>query len=147
MAGNITRLRQIELINSDHDKLNGALSAVSKNITIIPAGTSELVPSLKALIDRMSAHFRREEALMKSVHYKALRNHRQQHAILERGFKDILQEIEAGDFGEGTQALYRIFEDGLDKHTAQSDSLFFIAEETRLSAQASHQTPSSIEMT
>jgi len=139
MAGNIIPLKrnpQFELLDDDHDELHAALSDVSKSISATPTGSSELVSSLKILIENLSSHFRREEALMTAINYKALKNHRQQHAILERGFKDILREIEAGDFGEGTQALYRIFEDGLDKHTAQSDSLLNITEESRLSGAA-----------
>jgi|GEM_PF-2314728 len=115
-------------LDRDHDELHAVLSDVSKHIAI---GSPDLSDSLIVLIGCLSAHFRREEAIMEQLGYNALTIHRKQHAVLERGFKDILREIEIGQFSETTKALYGVFKEGLEKHNAQSDSLLLVADDNR----------------
>jgi len=112
------------LIDNDHEELHEVLTEVSQTIYTVSNPTSHLVDSLEQLIESLSAHFRREEALMKKVNYTALIQHQRQHKTLERGFREILREIKAGDCIDSTKALYKIFEDRLGKHTTHSDTHF-----------------------
>ncbi len=119
---------EFKQLDRDHEELHAVLSDVSKHIAL---GAPNLSDSLILLIGCLSAHFRREETIMEKLGYNALAIHRKQHAVLERGFKDVLRDIEMGRFSETTKALYQVFEEGLEKHNTQSDSLLLVADDNR----------------
>ena len=111
-------------IDTEHDLLHKVLTEVSETIYTAAIPTNELVASLERLIEKISDHFRREETIMEELNYPALTQHQHQHETLEPGFREILREIKAGDCIDSTKALYKIFEDRLDKHTTHSDTHF-----------------------
>jgi hemerythrin len=100
----------IELINSLHDSARSG------------AGHDAVIEALGEIYAQIASHFALEEKMMRTSHYPALLEHKQDHETLLDDLRDIMDEVE--DDGEYDEAqlstdLERWFGDHFRTHDAK----------------------------
>ncbi|MEO7580327.1 MAG: hemerythrin family protein [Massilia sp.] len=101
-------------MRESHERINGAIEQLSR------APDRQFGADFQALVDMLEIAFRAEESAMETRNYRALRNHREQHARVLATMHQIEPRVVLGDVRLGRDAL-DLLPQWLDLHHSSMD--------------------------
>lgn len=86
MADNLTTTagtRSVDFLAEDHQRLETTITELDALLTAGTFDPAHFTATYAALTEELARHFEREEAWMRRIRYRGLRDHARQHRLLE----------------------------------------------------------------
>ncbi len=85
----------IEDVDSEHRNLVALINALHDSM-LAGAGRADVVEGITEIYTLVSAHFEREEALMREMRYLAFAEHKEDHEVLLDDLREIIEQVRSG---------------------------------------------------
>jgi hemerythrin len=111
----------IEEVDHEHRELIELIRTLQQDLHA-GADTDRIIDVLGEIYNQIAAHFALEEKMMRTTHYPALPEHKQDHETLLDDLRDIMDEVEDDGVLDETQLtddLDRWFSDHFKTHDAK----------------------------
>jgi hemerythrin len=111
----------IEEVDHEHRELIELIRTLQQDLHA-GADTDRIIDVLGEIYNQIAAHFALEEKMMRTTHYPALPEHKQDHETLLDDLRDIMDEVEDDGILDETQLtddLDRWFSDHFKTHDAK----------------------------
>ncbi len=85
----------IEEVDSEHRTLVALINALH-DAMLAGAGRADVVEGISEIYALVSAHFEREETLMREMRYMAFAEHKEDHEVLLDDLREIIERVRSG---------------------------------------------------